>query len=303
MMLPLLHLMRLTKSLEPLLAPTTMILKVIIVNYNGAKFIKNCLDSLIQQFQYFKAFEILVIDNASTDDSLTILAQYSDHITLIKNQTNVGFPAAHNQLLNDLDTPYLWLLNNDTEFDHTTDIITPIIQYLEDHPDVVGLSPKLLNSDGSLQAQGSGLSRWKFNTNKTTAVRFLSGASLFIRSDFFLKIQGFDPHLFFYNDDIDFAMQAKKHGKKLIYYPSLNVTHHGGLSTKFKPIDTMIGGYYGSIYLCKKYYPRPIFIIYYYALRLLIDIKKCYHWIIKSPASNEWVTKLTALKKRLKNEI
>ena len=280
-----------------------MILKVIIVNYNGAKFIKPCIDSIVSQFKFFQDFSILVIDNASTDASLQLLANYSDQLTVIKNKVNVGFSAAHNQVMELLDTPYIWLLNNDTEFNQTIDIITPIVTYLNAHEDVVGLSPKLLNTDGSIQSQGSGLNQFKFRSRKICQVPFLSGASLFIRTQFFKDINGFDPQLFFYNDDVDFAMQVKKHKKKLIYYPSLNVTHHGGLSTQFAPIKTTIGGYFGSVYLCKKYYPTAIFVIYYYLVHLLIDLKRLYYKAIKTELSDEWVIELTQLKTKLKNDI
>ena len=147
-----------------------MILKVIIVNYNGAQFIKSCFDSIVSQFKFFPDFSILVIDNASTDESLQLLEDYEDHITLIKNNVNVGFPMAHNQVIDLLDTPYIWLLNNDTEFDHTTDIISPIMAYLNANPDVVGLSPKLLNTDGTLQSQGSGFNRYRFRSKKIIQV-------------------------------------------------------------------------------------------------------------------------------------
>jgi len=278
-------------------------LTVIIVNYNGALFIKKCLDSVMHQLAHMPHMKIIVIDNASTDASLDCIAPYESNITLIKNTVNVGFPAAHNQILDQLSTPYLWLLNNDTEFSHATDLVSPIIDYFEANPSTVGLSPKLLNTDGTLQAQGSGFSRWVFNTNKTRAVRFLSGASLFIRTSFFKSIQGFDPQLFFYNDDIDFAMQAKKHKKKLIYFPSLEVTHHGGLSTAFNPISTQIGGYFGSVYLCKKYYPRLIFYLYFLLVWLLITLKKGYYMCMKTDASSEWVTELTHLQQRLAHDI
>ena len=140
------------------------------------------------------------------------------------------------------------------------------------------------------------------NLNQRKSLRsnsYLAHHYLF-EPNFSKKINGFDPHLFFYNDDVDFAMQVKKHRKKLIYYPHLKVTHHGGLSTKFQPIKTTIGGYYGSIYLCKKYYPRPIFLIYYYLVRLLIDLKTLYHGIIKTPLSGEWVVELKKIKKKVK---
>ena len=63
-------------------------------------------------------FKIILFDNASTDESLDVLNPYMEDIELIKNPTNIGFPQAHNQLLPELNTPFLWLLNNDTEFDH-----------------------------------------------------------------------------------------------------------------------------------------------------------------------------------------
>ncbi len=280
-----------------------MTLSIIIVNFNGASFIKNCLDSVLAQRRFFNDFNVIVVDNASTDASLNMLSSYGNAITLIKNKENVGFPAAHNQLLDQLDANYLWLLNNDTEFDHHCDIISPIIKCFEGDPNVVGVSPKLLNTDGTLQAQGSGLTQWMYRKKTSSAVRFLSGASLFIRNDFFQMIQGFDPNLFFYNDDVDFAYQARKYKKKLIYYPAICVTHHGGLSTKYNRIATTIGGYFGSAHLCKKYYPRWIYVIYRLLLRLLIRVQILYHSLITSTQSSEWVDELTKLEKQLRHDI
>ena len=96
--------------------PNMTMLTVIIVNYNGALFIKKCLDSVMHQLAHMPHMKIIVIDNASTDASLDCIAPYESNITLIKNTVNVGFPAAHNQILDQLSSPYLWLLNNDTEF-------------------------------------------------------------------------------------------------------------------------------------------------------------------------------------------
>ena len=280
-----------------------MLLSIIIVNFNGAKFIRECLDSVLSQKNFFNKFKIIFIENASDDNSLDVIKPYENNIELIINEENVGFPAAHNQILDQLETPYLWLLNNDTEFDHAIDVITPIFDYLEENEDVVGLSPKLLNTDGTLQAQGGGLNAWRYKSNKICNVPFLSGASLFMRTQFFKDIGGFDPHLFFYNDDIDFAKQAKRHKKRLVYFPSIEITHHGGLSTKYREIDSLIEGYYGSIYICKKFYPHLIFKLYYFIMRLLLEIKKGYHVIVRTKESAEWVEKLTQLKGRLINEI
>jgi GT2 family glycosyltransferase len=280
-----------------------MKLSIIIVNYNGAAFIKNCLDSVVSQFNFYSFFEIILVDNASTDASLEVLKEYHHVVRLVKNQKNVGFANAHNQLLNEVHTPYLWLLNNDTQFDGACDVITPILSYLDSHPDVVGLSPKLLNTDGSLQVQGSMFLYWVYAAKSTRQVSFLSGASLFIRTEFFKKINGFDSNLYFYNDDIDFAKQVKKHKKKLIYFPSVQITHHGGLSTKYKPIKTTVAGYYGSLYICKKYYSMPIFYMYYCVMMAIIWGKKWGHSLGRSDQSKEWVRELSALRQKIKNEL
>lgn len=246
-------------------------LTIIIINYNGAAFIADCLASVMAQSSFFPDFNVIVFDNASTDTSIDIIKSFdAPNVSLIQHPENVGFPQAHNILLPQLTAPYLWLLNNDTCFNHDTDIITPIIDHFKTDPDIVGISPRLLNTDGSLQVQGGGLSTWRFHRKTPVQVPFLSGASLFMVTDFFRHIGGFDPNLFFYNDDVDFAHQVKKHGKKLVYYPLVSVTHHGGLSTKFNRMDTKIAGYIGSLYLCKKYYSPVIFLLYRGIIKALI---------------------------------
>ncbi len=280
-----------------------MQLTIIIVNYNGGQFLTDCLDSVLSQHSFFNEFNTIVFDNASTDDSLDVIRKYKDKIKLIEHDTNVGFPQAHNILLPDLNTPYLWLLNNDTAFSHHDDIISPIIDHFKTDTDVVGISPKLLNTDGSIQVQGSGLNSIRFKSQKIKQVPFLSGASLFIRTSFFKQIGGFDPNLFFYNDDVDFAMQVKRNKKKLIYYPLVSVTHHGGLSTKFKKIETQIAGYVGSLYLCRKYYPFFVFYLYRLIIKLLIWILYLFNLLKGTEQSLDWAKKLKQSQQRIKNEL
>jgi GT2 family glycosyltransferase len=286
----------------PILPNPPSRLTIIIVNYNGETLLKPCLDSVLSQKKFFSNFNIIVVDNASEDNSLSVLNHYLNDIELIKNKKNVGFSAAHNQLIPQLKTDYMWLLNTDTLFEHTIDVFNPILNYLDKHPNVSGLSPKLLNTDGSLQSQGGGLNQWVYHAKKTRKVSFLCGAALFIRTQFFLEIGGFDNRLFFYNDDFDFAKQSKRHKKKLIYFPSIQITHHGGLSSKYRPIDSQIAGYHGSIYLCHKFYSLPIFTLYYLFMRCLLNLKILYYTLHNNPIASEWVSKLKNLKKQLNHE-
>ena len=280
-----------------------MQLTIIIVNYNGEAFLMDCIQSVQSQFNFFPDFKVIIFDNASTDQSLHILDKLNDHrFQIIKHPKNIGFPQAHNVLLPDLNTPFLWLLNNDTCFNHQQDAISPILNHFKTDPQIVGISPKLLNTDGSLQSQGSGFSSFRFKRNHTTTVPFLSGASLFIRTSFFKKIGGFDPNLYFYNDDVDFALQAKKNGKKLIYFPSVSVTHHGGLSTQSQQMETRVGGYIGSLYLCKKYYPLVVFIIYKWLVTLLIVIQYGHYRYINTKQSH-WPDLLKKGLYRIRHEL
>ena len=105
-------------------------LSIVIINYNGEQFLKPCIDSVIAQKNFGHELTIIVIDNNSTDHSIDILNEYDANITLISNKTNTGFARAVNQSLPYVNTDYIWLLNNDTEFSHNDDILSPIISYL-----------------------------------------------------------------------------------------------------------------------------------------------------------------------------
>jgi GT2 family glycosyltransferase len=281
-----------------------MILTVIIVNYNGAKFIDDCLQSVISQYSFGHRFKVLIWDNASTDNSIERIEPYvSEHVKLIQHPTNVGFPQAHNLLMDEFTTPFLWLLNNDTVFSHTDDIMGPILDHFSTNEAIVGISPQLLNTDGSIQVQGSGFNALKFKRRTVQTVSFLSGASLFIRTSFFKNMGGFDRNLFFYNDDVDFAIHAKRQKKKLIYYPFVSVTHHGGLSTKFQTIETKVGGYIGSLYLCKKYYPRAILVAYKMIIRTLIRLLIIRCAIVSRSNQAHWIPTLKKALVTIKNDV
>ena len=136
----------------------------------------------------------------------------------------------------------------------------------------------------------------------TRTMPFLSGAALFVRTDFFKLIGGFDEKLVFYNDDIDFAKRVKEHKKELIYFPTVSIIHHGGLSTNFVPIDSLISGYFGSLHLCQKFYPKLVFKLYLLLMRIFITFKFYYHSIVNKPNSDEWKKKILQLKIRINDE-
>ena len=228
------------------------------MNYNGEHFLEECFNSLLNSQTNFN-FETLVLDNASQDQSLTKLRRYKE-ITLIENKENVGFSKGNNICLKQAQGFYILLLNTDTVLKQ--DSLQHMIDFMQANPKAGALSPKLLNTDGSTQVQGSFLGSWRYYRKKACRISFICGACLLTKKAILDDIGGLDEKLFFYNDDIDFCKQLAKRKLPIYYYPHTQVIHHGGLSSKSRKADALLDGYKGSLYLCKKFYHPFIYIVY-----------------------------------------
>lgn len=237
----------------------TIDISIIIVNYCGAGYLKECLDALFaSQTQY--QFEVIVVDNASSDDSITILKKYTQPITIIENQTNNGFAKANNQGISVAKGRYLFMLNNDTHV--ATDALQAMIEFYDAHPQIGALSPQLLNRDASPQIAGSILGRRYYKTLLPKSVKFISGAAFLIKTEFMKELGGWDENFFFYNEDSDLCKRIIKAGHEIIYLPEAKVVHFGGEATKTRRAASIIEGYRGGLYLCLKHYGRLVFILY-----------------------------------------
>tara|TARA_B100000427_G_scaffold329797_1_gene347833 strand:- start:1442 stop:2323 length:882 start_codon:yes stop_codon:yes gene_type:complete len=232
---------------------------VFIVNYNGARFITDCLESLLASKTTFD-LDIIVIDNCSTDDSLDVLAVYKDRITVLKNYHNSGFSKGNNIAATYAKGDYYFLLNNDTVL--YPDTIQLLYDYMIQFSDIGALVPKLLNEDGTVQCPGSIFGQWKFLSKTPKDVSFVAGAALLIKRSVYDAINGLDDNLFFYNDDVDLCAVLRKKKLRLVYYPLAKLTHFGGLSTSFRKIGCLTEGYRGGFYVCYKHYPRFIYALY-----------------------------------------
>lgn len=240
---------------------------ILIVNYNGAAFIADCLDSLFNS-QCQCEIDVVIVDNASTDNSLDVLSRYIDKVTLVKSAVNIGFGRGNNLAFDSAKGDIVFLLNNDTVL--KSDTLQILVDFMHSHSNIGAIAPKLLNRDGSLQAPGSIFGRWRFLRKKPQKVPFIAGAAVMMWSSVYKEIGGFDKHMFFYNEDIDLCMMLKKKKTYLYYVPSAELLHYGGLSTKFRKLDSVVEGYRGGMYLAYKHYPRVVF--YLYRVVLLLDL-------------------------------
>ena len=219
---------------------------VVILNWNGQKLLEKFLPALLKNTPDETA-DIIVADNGSTDTSLPYLEQSYPSIRLIRFDKNYGFAEGYNKALAQLNYEYVVLLNSDVEV--TESWLTTAINYIENHPEVAALQPKILSYNdkssfeyagacgGFLDLYGYPFCRGRiFNTvekdlgqyNQEIEVLWASGACLLIRLKDYLEAGGLDAYFFAHQEEIDLCWRLKARGKKIVCLPQSTVYHVGG---------------------------------------------------------------------------
>lgn len=244
---------------------------VIIPNYNGKHFLKPCLDALSRQTN--PDFCITIVDNASSDGSLEYLQENYPEIKVIALSENFGFSKAVNVGIRSAKTPYVILLNNDTE--PAPDYIDAMIRAIEQSPRIFSVSskmiqmyhPELIDSAGDLYTvlgwaicRGTG----RPVSNYTASDQIFSacaGAAIYRRA-VFKKIGYFDEAHFAYLEDVDVGYRARIYGYHNTYCPDAAVYHVGsGTSgSKYNSFKVKMTGR-NNIYLNYKNMPLPQIIL------------------------------------------
>jgi GT2 family glycosyltransferase len=212
---------------------------VVIPNYNGIRYLQNCLDSL--RHQNCRDFHILLIDNGSTDGSVALAAEHYPEAELVCFETNRGFCEAVNEGIRRSCTPYVILLNNDTICE--PDFVSGLIDAMEAHPDSFSCASRMVMMQDENRMDNGGdyycALGWAYACGKGRPVsRYLkqreifsacAGAAIYRRS-VFDEIGLFDEVHFAYLEDVDVAYRARIAGYRNYYEPSA-VVHHVGSAT------------------------------------------------------------------------
>ncbi len=218
-------------------------LSIVILNWNGKHFLEKFLPSVIA---YSGHAEIIVADNASTDDSVEYVKAHFPHIRIVKNTENGGFAKGYNDSLKHIESDLYLLLNSDIEV--TEGWLEPLLQAMKD-PQVAGCQPKVLAYDERSRFEHAGASGGfldknyfpfcrgrifdQFETDEgqydgTTEVFWATGAALLIRSDIFHQSGGFDEAFFAHMEEIDLCWRIKKQGYRFLAIPESVIYHVGG---------------------------------------------------------------------------
>lgn len=254
-------------------------LSVIIISYNTQTITRNCLDSILKS-HISVPFEIIVIDNASTDGSVSMLENISNahsNIRLIKNQKNVGFAKANNQGVQASTSPYILFLNSDTVV--VNDAVEKLYVFFTENEDRIHfLGGKLMNADGSPQPscgpfyslitvfgalflKGDHWGLTRYSPQKTKEVDWVSGACILTKKAYFEHVSGFDEAIFMYMDEIDLLYRAKQLRYRVFFYPQAHFIHLGSSSSKGKTYP-ILQVYRGFIYFYRKHHsPFDMFLL------------------------------------------
>ncbi|HXW15181.1 MAG TPA: glycosyltransferase family 2 protein [Terriglobia bacterium] len=242
-----------------------MDLSIIIVNWNSAGFTIPCISSIYTQTHGLD-FEVLVVDNASTDDSCRAIQERWPSVKLITSPQNLGFARANNLGFQNSSGRILLFLNPDTE------LRGPAINLMQEcfvsSADIGVLGCRLLNSDLSVQtsciqpfptilnqiADAEPLRRltprlklwgmrplFESDPGRPVEVEAVSGACLMIKREVFEQVGLFSTDYFMYNEDLDLCYQVKKAGKRVCYLGAATIVHHGGQSSRQRGGEAFVG--------------------------------------------------------------
>lgn len=260
---------------------------VVILNWNGRKFLEQFLPSVLASTYQNK--KIIVADNASTDDSVQFVKNLYPSIEIIQNNVNEGFARGYNLALQQVSADYFVLLNSDVEV--TPNWIAPVIELMELNKKIAACQPKILAfhdktrfeyagaCGGWIDKHGYPFARGrvfddcetdKGQYNNAIPCFWASGACLFIRASLYNEVGGFDEYFFAHQEEIDLCWRLQLAGH-LIYVQPLSVVYHvgGGTLPQGNTRKTFLNFRNNLIMLYKNLPATSVFFVV--CLRLLLD--------------------------------
>ena len=244
-------------------------LSIIIISYNTSALTEKCLETVITSLTTNPGIqaEIIVFDNASNDGSIAMMKKFVKTHTIPSSITfkplysdeNIGFGNGNNQAVKQASGEYLLFLNSDTE---TLEDAIPNLLHSYKNSDFDFAGAKLLNTDNSVQlsvgrfyslfiaflALFTFADRWhatRYSPHDVRKVDWVSGACFITRKSLYEKLQGFDPKIFMYWEEVDLFYRASKQGYSVGFFPKPTFIHHEGASSKNRsaPIIKVFEGY------------------------------------------------------------
>ena len=257
-----------------------MVSSIIIISWNTHDLLNQCLTSVFKT--PLTDWEILLVDNASTDGSSPMVREHFPKVQLIENKENVGFASANNQAIRKSMGKLILLLNSDTVV--KPNALQEMVRFMDEHPETGAAGAYLLNPDGTLQPscepfptltreflrlfhltslwQGNCYRMAKWDPKKPREVEVIKGACLILRKEALKTIGLLDEDFFFYSEDVDLCYRLRKAGWHLYWVPTAKVVHYGGQSSHLVAAESFIRLYEGKLQYIRKHHGRPAGAVY-----------------------------------------
>jgi len=223
-----------------------MKLSIVIVSYNVRRYLDKCLESVAIALEGIEG-EVFVVDNASSDDTMTNLPPRYPWVRFIANDENVGFARANNLAIRQAQGQYVLLLNPDTTVGEHT--LREAVSFMDAHPEAGGAGVKMHNEDGTVAPESRraiptpwvsalkmlGFTRRYYMSHlpwdEPCQIEVISGAFCLLRHDALREVGLLDEDFFMYGEDIDLSYRLLKGGWQNWYLP-LPIVHYKGKSTR-----------------------------------------------------------------------
>ncbi len=261
---------------------------IVILNYNGIGVLQEYLNTLVLSTDKFKC-DIIVIDNASTDESIKYLNEHHPKVRLITLDKNYGYAGGYNKGLSSLNYEYFALVNSDIEA--TENWLIPLISQMEEDTSIGCIQPKILSitnpqsfeyagaAGGYIDILGYPFCRGRvfdsieednnqYDDNKEVA--WVSGAAFVIRKSLFEEFEGFDADYFAHQEEIDFCLRIRKAGYKCIASGNSSVYHLGGGTLSYESPKKTFLNFRNNLLTVVKTFPVKS-ILFIIPLRLILD--------------------------------
>jgi GT2 family glycosyltransferase len=240
------------------MSPAAIHLSIVIVTWNNARIIHECLNSLAS-VDNTSGLEIIIVDNDSSDGTPELIQNTFPHVTLVRSPANVGFAAGNNAGIRVARGDYLCLINSDVVVPQGC--VEKLLQYIDEHHDIGVLGPKMILPDGSIGRSclrfptvanwiwralaldsifkrshrfGAYLMTY-FKYDRITDVDVLTGWFWVVRRQAISQVGLLDERFFMYGEDMDWCKRFKKAGWRVVFYPEAAAIHHCGASSSKAP--------------------------------------------------------------------
>ena len=275
-----------------------MDITIVIINWNTRDLLRDCLESIYKTVRNI-TFEIIVVDNASRDDSVAMLREEFPDVRIITNSENRGFAAANNQAFAVMKGRYALLLNTDTVL--TGNAVNELFAFMENHDDTAMAGGQLLNRDGSRQNSIANFPTIltllanislleylfprrfpskRYNHKEPLEVESVIGACLLVRKKAIDEVGMFDERYFFFFEETDWACQMRAAGWKICHVPSAYIYHLQGQSVG-KNVRSRIEFYRSRYKFFNKWKGRS----YNVSVSLVVFVRLTVNWLLTSVGS------------------